>query len=87
MPEDSYRLAHAVCPGGETGNCRSGSAGSFAISDSANAILFSSTVALVLALTGSFVKAGRRKCVARLVTYTGASASTLILRNPRFETR
>ncbi|MBP1596393.1 MAG: yhdG 2 [Acidobacteria bacterium] len=51
----------------------------------ANAILFSSTVALVLALTGSFVKLAVVSAVARLVTYTGASASTLILRNPRFE--
>ncbi|MBZ5496660.1 MAG: APC family permease [Acidobacteriia bacterium] len=51
----------------------------------ANAILFSSTVALLLALTGSFVKLAVVSAVARLVTYTGASASTLILRARRFE--
>ena len=50
-----------------------------------NAILFSSTVALVLALTGSFVKLAVVSAVARLVTYTGASASTLVLRSRRFE--
>jgi APA family basic amino acid/polyamine antiporter len=51
----------------------------------ANAILFSASVALVLALTGSFVKLAVVSAVARLVTYTGACASTLILRKQRFE--
>ena len=51
----------------------------------ANAILFSASVALVLALTGSFVKLAVVSAVARLVTYTGACASTLILRGQRFE--
>jgi amino acid transporter len=50
----------------------------------ANAILFSATVALILALTGSFVKLAVVSAVARLITYTGASASTLILRRQRF---
>jgi amino acid transporter len=50
----------------------------------ANAILFTATVALVLALTGSFVKLAVVSAVARLVIYTGASASTLILRRQRF---
>jgi APA family basic amino acid/polyamine antiporter len=53
----------------------------------ANAILFSASVALVLALTGSFVKLAVVSAVARLVTYTGACASTLILRGQRFEGR
>jgi APA family basic amino acid/polyamine antiporter len=51
----------------------------------ANAILFSASVALVLALTGSFVKLAVVSAVARLVTYTGACASTMILRGQRFE--
>jgi len=50
----------------------------------ANAILFSATAALVLALTGSFAKLAAVSAVARLVTYTGTSASTLILRRQRF---
>jgi amino acid transporter len=50
----------------------------------ANAILFTATVALVPALTGSFVKLAVVSAVARLVIYTGASASTLILRGQRF---
>jgi amino acid transporter len=49
-----------------------------------NAILFSATTALVLALTGSFVKLAVISAVARLITYTGASASTLLLRGSRF---
>jgi basic amino acid/polyamine antiporter, APA family len=53
----------------------------------ANAVLFSASVALVLALTGSFVKLAVVSAVARLVTYTGACASTLILRRRRFEAK
>jgi amino acid transporter len=50
----------------------------------ANAILFTSAVALGLALTGSFAKLAVVSALARLVTYTGACASTLRLRSPRF---
>jgi amino acid transporter len=52
----------------------------------ANAIVFTSTVALGLALSGSFAKLAAASAVARLVTYTGACASTLVLRHPRFAT-
>lgn len=50
----------------------------------AHAIVFTSIVALVLALTGSFVKLAVVSALARLVTYTGVSAATLRLRSPRF---
>jgi amino acid transporter len=50
-----------------------------------NAIWFTSTVALVLALSGSFVYLATVSAVARLVTYTGACAATLALRQKRFE--
>lgn len=50
----------------------------------ANAILFSAALALILALSGSFVKMAVVSAVARLVTYTGASAATLVLRADRF---
>jgi amino acid transporter len=49
------------------------------------AIWFTSTVALVLALSGSFVYLATVSAVARLVTYTGACAATLALRQKRFE--
>lgn len=52
----------------------------------ANAIIFTSAVALALALTGSFVTLAAVSAVARLVTYTGACAATLALRAPRHET-
>jgi amino acid transporter len=42
-------------------------------------------VALVLALSGSFVYLATVSAVARLVTYTGACAATLALRQTRFE--
>jgi len=48
----------------------------------ANAILFTSAIALALALTGSFAKLAVVSALARLVTYTGACASTLRLRAP-----
>ena len=48
----------------------------------ANAILFTAAVALGLALTGSFAKLAVVSALARLVTYTGACASTLRLRSP-----
>ena len=50
----------------------------------ANAIVFTSAVALVLALTGSFAKLAVVSALARLVTYTGASAATLQLRRASF---
>jgi len=49
------------------------------------AIWFTSTVALLLALSGSFVYLATVSAVARLVTYTGACAATLALRQKRFE--
>jgi basic amino acid/polyamine antiporter, APA family len=52
-----------------------------------HAILFTSVVALGLALTGSFVKLAVVSALARLVTYAGVSAATLRLRSPRFADR
>jgi amino acid transporter len=49
------------------------------------AIWFTSLVALLLALSGSFVYLATVSAVARLVTYTGACAATLALRQKRFE--
>jgi amino acid transporter len=49
-----------------------------------NAVLFSSAVALALALTGSFVMLAVVSAVARLVTYAGTCAATLILRSERY---
>lgn len=49
-----------------------------------NAIIFTTLVALGLALSGSFVILAVASAVARLVTYTGACAATLRLRHPRF---
>ena len=53
----------------------------------ANAILFTSAVALALALTGSFAQIAVVSAVARIVTYTSVSAATLRLRSPRFRDR
>jgi basic amino acid/polyamine antiporter, APA family len=53
----------------------------------ANAILFTSAVALTLALTGSFAKLAVVSALGRLVTYTGACASTLRLRATAFAGR
>jgi len=50
----------------------------------AAAILFTSAVALALALSGSFAKLAVVSALARLVIYAGASAATLRLRSPRF---
>jgi basic amino acid/polyamine antiporter, APA family len=50
----------------------------------ANAVVFTSVVAVVLALTGSFAKLAVVSALARLVMYTGVSAATLTLRSPRF---
>jgi len=51
------------------------------------AIVFTSVVALTLALTGSFVKLAVVSALARLVTYTGVAAATMRLRSPRFADR
>jgi APA family basic amino acid/polyamine antiporter len=45
-----------------------------------NAIVFSVTVALVLALTGSFVQLAAVSAVARLVMYVAVTTATLVLR-------
>jgi amino acid transporter len=45
-----------------------------------NSIIFTTIVALVLMLSGSFVFLAAVSAVARLVTYTGACAATLELR-------
>jgi amino acid transporter len=50
-----------------------------------NAVVFTSLVALVLMLSGSFVALAAVSAVSRLVAYTGACAATLALRRPRFE--
>jgi amino acid transporter len=50
----------------------------------ANAILFTSIVALGLALSGSFAKLAAASAVARLITYAGACASTLALRRAKY---
>ena len=50
----------------------------------ANAVLFTSAVALLLGLTGSFAAIAVVSALARLVTYTGACAATLRLRSPQF---
>ncbi|HJS72740.1 MAG TPA: APC family permease, partial [Vicinamibacteria bacterium] len=52
-----------------------------------NAIWFTSLVALLLALTGSFVYLATVSAVARLVTYAGVCAATLALRKERFASR
>jgi amino acid transporter len=53
----------------------------------ANAVVFTSVVAVVLALSGSWVKLAVVSAVARLVTYAGVSAATLRLRAPKFAQR
>ncbi len=53
----------------------------------ATAIIFTTVVALGLALSGSFAVLAVASAVARLVTYTGACAATLRLRHPRFRGR
>jgi amino acid transporter len=50
----------------------------------ANAVVFTSAVALALGLSGSFAKLAVVSALARLVTYTGTCASTLRLRSARF---
>ena len=53
----------------------------------ANAVVFTSAVALVLAVSGSWEKIAIVSALARLVTYTGACAATLQLRRPEFRDR
>jgi basic amino acid/polyamine antiporter, APA family len=50
----------------------------------AHSVLFTSVVALVLMLSGSFVALAAVSAVARLVTYVGACGAMLVLRRPRF---
>jgi amino acid transporter len=50
----------------------------------ANAIVFTSAVALALALSGSFVTLAAVSAVARLVTYLGPCGATLALRRPSY---
>jgi APA family basic amino acid/polyamine antiporter len=49
-----------------------------------NAIIFTSAVALMLALTGSFAQIALVSALARLLMYGGSAAATLRLRSPRF---
>jgi APA family basic amino acid/polyamine antiporter len=53
----------------------------------ANAVLFTSAVAVLLALSGSWTKLAVVSAVTRLVTYVGVSAATLRLRSPAFAER
>ena len=50
----------------------------------ANAIVFTSAVALTLALSGSFVQIALVSALARLLMYGGSAAAALRLRSPRF---
>ena len=50
----------------------------------ANAVVFTSVVAVLLALSGSWAKLAVVSSLARLVTYAGVSAATLRLRAPKF---
>ena len=50
-----------------------------------NAVWFTTLVALVLALTGSFAFLAAASAVARLVTYSGVAAAAIALRRPKFD--
>lgn len=50
-------------------------------------VIFTSIVALVLMLSGSFVFLAAVSAVARLITYVGACGAMLMLRRPRFAER
>src|SRR5882672_3218088 len=50
----------------------------------ANSVVFTSAVALLLGISGSFAAIAVVSALARLVTYTGACAATLRLRSPQF---
>jgi amino acid transporter len=52
-----------------------------------HAIVFTSLVALVLALTGTFVALAALAAVARLLVYAGTCGATLALRSPRWAGR
>jgi basic amino acid/polyamine antiporter, APA family len=52
-----------------------------------NAVIFTTVVALGLALSGSFVILAVASAVARLITYTGACGAALHLRSARFRQR
>ena len=52
-----------------------------------NAVIFTSVIAVLLALSGSWAKLAVVSAVARLVTYAGVSAATLRLRAPAFAER
>src|SRR6185369_16505548 len=49
-----------------------------------NAVWFTTLVALVLALTGSFVVLAAASAIARLITYSGVAGATLALRQPKY---
>ncbi len=49
-----------------------------------HSVIFTSVVALVLMLSGSFVFLAAVSAVARLITYTGACTAMLMLRRPQF---
>ena len=53
----------------------------------ANAIIFTSGVALVLALSGSFAQIALVSALARLLMYGGSAAATLRLRSPALAAR
>src|SRR5262249_22332962 len=53
----------------------------------ANAVVFTSAVAVALALSGSFATIAVVSALARLVTSTGACAATLQLRRPQYTDR
>jgi amino acid transporter len=50
----------------------------------ANAILFTAAVALVLAVSGTFVAMAAVSAISRLLVYVATCASTLRLRSPRY---
>ena len=51
-----------------------------------NAILFTAGIALVLALSGTFQSLAAASAISRLIVYVATCASTLRLRNSRFDT-
>ena len=52
-----------------------------------NCVIFTSLVAVVLMLSGSFVFLAAVSAVARLITYTGACGAMMMLRRPKFAGR
>lgn len=53
----------------------------------ANAVVFTSAVAFVLAVSGSFFWLAMASAVSRLLTYAASCAAVLVLRHPRFADR